>query len=159
MAKRQVFALYICVGFLLFSCHFHHRWTEKEKAGFAKKCTETDTSKGLNFSVTGFAGDEIKSIHILHFKNNALIDSMDIYPEENFYDSIRLRRDWYIGAEITLSDTYKFIINGHKPYTLSYIALAIHPQFTMVSENYGCSIKSFMLDGVIHEDGVIDLKK
>jgi hypothetical protein len=131
----------------LVSCRTYTRWTEKQKAEFADKCSKTDTANGLNFSLTGFTYDEIENVLIRQIHKGQTVDSFYVHPTKDSFDSLRTRYLAYIDKPLYIKDTFAFIVKGYKPFILTDMKMIMWAQFTMFSEGYGCVMGDYKING------------
>ena len=126
-----------------------HYWTEKEKKNFDCKCTQTDTFELGVVHFRGFNNTEFDSILVRAYKDTVLIDSFKIFvdPSKSDWDKENKRRSATILRTMKTKYKYQFIVPGQQPYELSNMKMIMWAEWTMTSENYGCVMGSFTLDG------------
>ncbi|XZF14445.1 hypothetical protein ACTHGU_21895 [Chitinophagaceae bacterium MMS25-I14] len=156
-AGKILILLLPCFTMLLQGCFSY--WTEKEKADFAAKCAATDSVADFSFTVTGFTYEQVKTVLVYHIRNQMIIDSFYVHPDIRNYDSLRDRYWVSVDQAIYVKDTYQFVIPGQKPFLLSGMKMVMWPQWTMMSEGYGCRMKGYSVNGEKYEDGGPDFIK
>jgi hypothetical protein len=142
----KVLSVTIFVFFI--SCTTHTHWTKKQKIEFAEKCSKTDSTDGLNFSLTGFSYNEVKEIVVRQIHQGQIVDSFYVYPNKNSFDSLRTRYSIYIDKSLYIKDTFQFIVPKYPPFILSDMKMIVWPQFSMFSEGYGCVMGDYKIDGI-----------
>ena len=134
------------------------RWSDKEINDFDCKCRKNDTFQLGIVYFNGFDNTEFDSIQIKEFKNNILIDSFKIFvePAKNGMQ----KRSATIQRTMHTNYKYEFIINKEKPYELSNMEMIMWSEWTNDSENYGCEMGNYTLDGLtFKEQGNLNINK
>jgi len=143
-----IYVLFATILFGTIGCF--KRWTVQEKKEFELKCSETDSLKNLTFLLSGFEYSEIEKILIKEYSNNILTDSFYINVSKNSYDGKTYSEA--ITRTLNIKNKYLFCVKGELPYVLENMKMFICPERTMFSENYGCRMREFVLDGITYSN-------
>jgi hypothetical protein len=153
----------IIIAFIAFSlsrCNFLTHWSESKKAEFCKKCEEeTDTLHSAWISFRGFSDVQMDSVLVINKRRGKMVDRFYIYPSSD-NDKVR-PRDFSTRIEkaMLLKDTILFEVSGEKPFVLCDMKMVMYPQFTMYSENYGCVLGTYSINGKVYKSQGIELVK
>ena len=143
--KKLLLAFFFLLLFFIPGCFKH--WSEQEKQDFKIQCSQTDRFQNLSVSMRGFSYSEIDTVFVKEFYNNNFVDSFYIFPRKNSFDKFQNQYSAYIERLMYTKHTYIFFIRGQMPYVLDSMTMVVWPQWTMISENYGCVMGAFSLDG------------
>jgi hypothetical protein len=146
---KLLLAIFILLLFFIQGC-FNH-WSEKEKQDFKIQCSQTDSFQNLSVTMRGFSYSEIDTVFVKEFSDSNFVDSFYLFPRQNSYDKSQNQYLTYIERLMLTKHSYVFFIKGQKPYVLDSMKMVIWPQWTMASENYGCVMGEFLLNGTRHK--------
>lgn len=139
--------------FLILQGCFYHKWSKKQLQNFIKNCTSRKTVTNLSISFIGYTKKQLKSVKILEYVQNKLVDSFTIDISRT---GVRLHPyqkgnpetySVHIGRPLNLEYKYKIKISDEKPYVLKNMKMVVWPMFSMTSQHYGCEMGNFTLDG------------
>lgn len=133
----------LCLLVLSTSCFT--KWSEEEREVFRAKCAAITTFSDQAFLFRGFYNVEIDTITVKEYNQGILLDSFQIHvsPSVEPYGV----KNGLCNKEMNVNYTYHFIVPGYRPYILEDMAMGMVPQYTMMSENYGCVLNSYTIDG------------
>ncbi|MDR0560713.1 MAG: hypothetical protein LBG92_11140, partial [Prevotellaceae bacterium] len=92
------------------------------------------------------------NITVRQIHNGQTVDSFSVQPDKESYDAVRTRYYFYIDKPLYIRDTFQIAVSGCEPYILSDMKMVMHPQFTMLSEGWGCVMRDYKINGVHFED-------
>ncbi len=143
---------FLLLLFLVTGCFTH--WSDEERAEFEAKCASTKTFDNEGFLFRGFDNAEFDSIVIKEYQGQVLLDSFKMYvsPSVTPYDVEYKCRSGSFDREMNIDYTYHFLIPGYEPYVLADMEMVMWPQYTMMSEGWGCIMGNYTVDGVRFED-------
>jgi hypothetical protein len=147
---------------VLFSTGCFHRWTEKEKKEFECTCEKTDTFQINPIEFVGFENNEFDSVLVKEFRDTILLDIFKIYVSkaEDPWGKEHKRRSGSANRTMHTKYLYEFVIPGYRSYILSDMKMIMWPQWSQTSENYGCVMGDFTLDGKqFHHCGNVCIEK
>lgn len=122
------------------------KWSESELKEFEINCAKTNTIDGLGISFTGFDYSEIAACKILRIHDGNVVDTLFAEIYFRGYDSIQDGYHASINKTLFINDSYRVELPSQK-FILSDIKMVMWPQFTMFSEDYGCEMGSYRIDG------------
>lgn len=139
----------VTIGLLWTSC-FNSKWSDEQKKDFETNCSQTDTFNNLLFQLRGFANSEFDSVLVRDYNDNILVDSFKVFvwPAQSPNEKERKERSATIKKTMYIKHKYHFIIPGQKPYELANMKMIMWPEYTMTSEDWGCVMGDFTIDGV-----------
>jgi hypothetical protein len=124
------------------------RWTEKQKSDFAARCARTTAVDGLVVELTGFDFERVRAVRVEEVRDGRTIGSFEIHADASGYDPLRRRYLADVDRALDVRDEYRFRVPGEAPYVLSRMKMVVWPQRSMTSEDYGCVMGDYTLDGV-----------
>lgn len=156
MKNLNIYLLWMAIITMQSSCR-DSIWTKEEKESFAKEC---DGSKEVEPGPIGFKGfdyNEIETIRIVEWFADQPIDTTFVYAPE-FYPNYS--NYWInLSVKINIDHIYEVQVGSSKSYILDNMQTVARPQYTMFSQNYGCTIGAYHVNGKRHEDGNIIFTK
>lgn len=156
--KIIIRTFFVMILFLFVSCF--SRWSDKEKKEFECNCNKTEHFDNLLGSVTGYKFTSNDSILVVHCCKNITVDSFYIKPEMSSYDDSRCRYSIWIKKRFYTKDIYKFIISPTDTFILSDMKMIMWAQWTQTSDNYGCIMGDYKINGIrFAHNGNPDFKK
>lgn len=141
--------LFFLIALPLFTGCFNRHWSEKKRNKFKQECAATETFNSLVVLFKGFGNEEFDSVTVNEFKDSALINSfkIDVDPATSPYDIENKNRMATISRTMNINHKYYFIIPGQAPYKLANMKMVMWAQFSMLSENWGCVMGDYTLNG------------
>jgi hypothetical protein len=147
---KQNYLAFITFVLILSGCAGFSRWTEKEREAFRIKCSETIYFDANPIIFAGFDPEEIDTVVVIEKSNSSIIDTfiMDspvrISNQDNRYWTKPL-------TKFNVNHKYEFYIGNDKSYVLDNMEMSMVPEFTHESEDYGCRMRKFTIDGEVFE--------
>lgn len=145
MKKPLLFLLSMACPLLLASCFDH--WTEQERKAFKAQCSQIDTFSYVKVQFSGFDSVELTPLIVQEYLGSQLLDDFKL-------DVPMLKAPNEAVIERTLygKRRYVFKLPGGQNFELANMEMVMWPQWTMLSEGYGCVMASYTIDGVHHGD-------
>ncbi|MCI5055947.1 MAG: hypothetical protein MRY83_07545 [Flavobacteriales bacterium] len=149
--------LLLQVGMILClsSCWNYNNWTEEEREQFRNYCLAKTEFKPFPISFEGFDSLSIDTVMIYEVKNEIPIDTFFIMPKR---DPHRKEEFWASTERLfQLNCSYIFVIDTSE-FILSNMQMSMSPQYTMLSEGWGCIMNKFAINDSVMNQGNICIK-
>jgi hypothetical protein len=137
-------------AFLVSGCFL--RYSEEERADIQAKCENRATISRLHVMFIGFAYAQMERIEVKAVRAGEIVDSFTLYPDIDRDENGNVTAWMDIFREFTLSDEYHFTVPGARTFVLTNMKMGLWPQFTMLSEGYGCVVRAYTVDGKNYPD-------
>jgi hypothetical protein len=133
----------IVVAVMFGGCKF----SQKEKDAMRAECESVRTIDSIYAMFHGFDDAKIDEIEVRQMRNGLVVDTFYFRPVITFLnDGSGQRVDAHIEREFNLSDSYIFIVAGEQ-FVVSDMKMGLTPQFSMISEGYGCDLGYMLING------------
>lgn len=132
-------------------------WTKEKEEKFAQKCDELKEVEPGPIGFKGFDYNEIDSIRITEWSADQSIDTTFVYAPEFYPDYSNY---WiHLSRKFNVDHTYEVQVGSSGSYILDRMQTVVWPQYTMFSQNYGCIIGVYHVNGKRYEGGNIIFTK
>jgi hypothetical protein len=133
----------IVTAVMLGGCKFSQEKIEAMKA----ECESVRTRENMYVMFDGFDDVKLDEVEVRQMRNGLVVDTFYFKPIVTpLNDGSGQRIDALIERAFNLDDNYVFIVAGEQ-FIVSNMKMGLVPQFTMLSEGYGCDLVSMFVNG------------